>query len=49
MSPVVVAIDGAAGAGKSTLARALARTLGFAYVNTGLMYRAVPITSPGKV
>ena len=40
-APVVVAIDGPAGAGKSTLARGLARALGVAYVNTGLMYRAV--------
>jgi cytidylate kinase len=37
----VIAIDGPAGAGKSTLARGLARHLGTAYVNTGLMYRAV--------
>lgn len=41
MTPRVVAIDGAAGSGKSTLARALARELGLAYVNTGLMYRAL--------
>ena len=40
-APVVVAIDGPAGAGKSTLARGLAKALGVAYVNTGLMYRAV--------
>jgi CMP/dCMP kinase len=39
--PVIVAIDGPAGAGKSTLARGLARALGIAYVNTGLMYRAL--------
>jgi len=38
---VVVAIDGPAGAGKSTVARSLARHLGFRYVNTGWMYRAV--------
>jgi cytidylate kinase len=37
----VVAIDGAAGSGKSTLARGLARALGVAYVNTGVMYRAL--------
>lgn len=37
----VVAIDGAAGAGKSTLARGLARMLGVPYLNTGAMYRAL--------
>lgn len=37
----VIAIDGAAGAGKSTLARGLALHLGMPYVNTGEMYRAV--------
>jgi cytidylate kinase len=41
----VVAIDGPVGAGKSTVARALARKLGFAYVNTGAMYRAVAIAA----
>src|SRR5205814_2377379 len=40
-SEIVVAIDGPAGAGKSTLAANLARALGLPYVNTGLMYRAV--------
>jgi cytidylate kinase len=38
---VIVAIDGPAGSGKSTVARALARRLGFAYLDTGAMYRAV--------
>jgi CMP/dCMP kinase len=37
----VVAIDGPAGAGKSTLARGLARALGLAYLNTGAMYRSL--------
>jgi CMP/dCMP kinase len=37
----VVAIDGPAGVGKSTLARRLADDLGLGYVNTGLMYRAL--------
>jgi cytidylate kinase len=38
---MVVAIDGPAGAGKSSVARALARALGFTYLNSGAMYRAV--------
>mgnify|MGYP001509579911 FL=1 len=37
----VVAIDGPAGAGKSTIARQVAGKLGFAYIDTGAMYRAV--------
>jgi CMP/dCMP kinase len=43
--PVLVAVDGAAGSGKSTLARGLARALGVAYINTGLMYRALAAAS----
>jgi cytidylate kinase len=39
----VVAIDGPAGAGKSTVARAVARALGFTYLDTGAMYRAVAL------
>ena len=40
---IVVAIDGPAGAGKSTVARRLAQRLGFTYINTGAMYRAVAL------
>lgn len=38
-----VAIDGPAGAGKSTVARAVADELGFMYVDTGAMYRAIAL------
>src|SRR5580765_3974392 len=38
---VIVAIDGPAGAGKSTVARALAERLRFRYLDTGAMYRAL--------
>ncbi|MGE5636757.1 MAG: (d)CMP kinase [Nocardioidaceae bacterium] len=38
---MVVAIDGPAGAGKSTVARAVARALGFTFLDSGAMYRAV--------
>jgi cytidylate kinase len=41
--PHVVAIDGPAGAGKSTIARALAARLGYVYIDTGAMYRAVAL------
>jgi cytidylate kinase len=40
---VTVAIDGPAGAGKSTVAKEVARRLGYAYVDTGAMYRAVAL------
>ena len=39
--PLVVAVDGPGGSGKSTVARALARRLGLRYLDTGAMYRAV--------
>ncbi|MBO0725649.1 MAG: (d)CMP kinase [Blastocatellia bacterium] len=38
---MIIAIDGPAGAGKSTVARAVARRLGYLFINTGAMYRAV--------
>jgi cytidylate kinase len=38
---VIVAIDGPAGAGKSTVARSVAKRLGYLYIDTGAMYRAV--------
>jgi cytidylate kinase len=41
--PVVIAIDGPGGAGKSTIARVLAERLGVAHVDTGAMYRAVTL------
>ena len=40
---VIVAIDGPAGVGKSTLAKRVADKLGFVYVNSGAMYRAVAL------
>jgi cytidylate kinase len=40
---VVVAIDGPAGAGKSTIARRVAARLGFTYIDSGAMYRAVAL------
>jgi cytidylate kinase len=42
---MVVAIDGPAGAGKSTVARALARELGFTYLDSGAMYRCVALAA----
>lgn len=41
MRLLIIAIDGPSGAGKGTLARAVAATLGYAHVDTGAMYRAV--------
>ncbi len=42
---MIVAIDGPAGAGKSTVARALAQALGFGYLDSGAMYRCVALAS----
>jgi len=55
---VIIAIDGPAGAGKSTVARSLAERLGFRYLDTGAMYRALtwlamreglPLAEPGPI
>ena len=43
MTPLIVAIDGPAGAGKSTVSKILARRLGFALVDTGAIYRCVAL------
>jgi CMP/dCMP kinase len=40
---IVVAIDGPAGAGKSTIARRVANKLGYVYIDTGAMYRAITL------
>ena len=40
---IIIAIDGYSSTGKSTLAKNLARELGFVYVDTGSMYRAVAL------
>jgi cytidylate kinase len=45
---MVVAIDGPAGAGKSTVARELARALGFSYLDSGAMYRTVALSLMDK-
>jgi CMP/dCMP kinase len=42
---MVIAIDGPAGAGKSTVARALASELGFTYLDSGAMYRSLALTA----
>ncbi len=42
---MIIAIDGPAGAGKSTTARLLAQRLGFSYIDTGAMYRGVALAA----
>jgi cytidylate kinase len=42
---MIIAIDGPAGSGKSTIARAVARRLGLTYLDTGAMYRAVTLVA----
>lgn len=43
MKKIIVAIDGFSSSGKSTMARALASTLGYRYIDSGAMYRAVTL------
>jgi len=43
MKQLIVAIDGPAGAGKSTIAKKVAEALGYIYLDTGAMYRAVTL------
>jgi len=43
MQPIIIAIDGFSSCGKSTIAKALAKRLNYAYVDTGAMYRAVSL------
>ena len=45
---VAIAIDGPAGAGKSTIARLAAKELGFIYVDTGALYRAIGLAASRK-
>jgi CMP/dCMP kinase len=45
MRPLIVAIDGPAGAGKSTVSKLLARRLGLSFVDTGALYRTVALSA----
>jgi cytidylate kinase len=45
MSVTVIAIDGPAGSGKSTVARAVAKRLGLAHLDTGAMYRSIAVAA----
>ena len=45
MKKIIIAIDGPSGSGKSTTARETARKLGYIYIDTGAMYRAVTLAA----
>lgn len=48
MRPIQIAIDGPAGAGKSTVAKRLAKELGYCYIDTGAMFRALTLKALKK-
>ena len=48
MNVINVAVDGPAGAGKSTIAKAVAKNLGFIYVDTGALYRTIGVYATEK-
>lgn len=48
MDPIIIAIDGPSGAGKGTVARAVAQALGYSHLDTGAMYRAVALHALGE-
>src|SRR5580765_6154274 len=43
MKKIIVTVDGLSSAGKSTLAKALAKKLGYVYIDSGAMYRAITL------
>ena len=43
MKKIIIAIDGHSSCGKSTMAKQLAKEIGYVYVDTGAMYRAVTL------
>ena len=45
MKKIIIAIDGVSSTGKSTMAKDLAKELGYTYIDTGAMYRAVTLYS----
>lgn len=47
VSPIIIAIDGYSSTGKSTFAKAIAKELGYVYIDTGAMYRAVTLYALG--
>ncbi len=47
-APVIIAIDGPAGSGKSTVSKRIAKSLGIVYIDTGAMYRALTLKAVRK-